>query len=32
MTGIENIEVEFDDGVATIYGDCNNQKTRILKD
>jgi len=28
MTGIENVEVEFDDGVATICGDCINEKTR----
>ena len=28
MTGIRNIEVEFDDGVATICGDCDNQKVR----
>ena len=28
MSGIENVEVEFDDGVATICGDCVNQATR----
>ena len=28
MTGIRNIEVEFDDGVATICGDCDSQKIR----
>ncbi len=27
-SGIRNIEVEFDDGVATICGDCVNQATR----
>ena len=27
-SGISNIEVEFDDGVATICGDCVNQATR----
>ena len=27
-SGIRNIEVEFDDGVATICGDCSNQATR----
>ncbi|MDX1517599.1 MAG: peptidoglycan-binding protein LysM [Woeseiaceae bacterium] len=27
-TGIRNIEVEFDDGVATICGDCVNQSTK----
>ena len=27
-SGIRNIEVEFDDGVATICGDCTNQATR----
>lgn len=28
MTGIHNLEVEFDDGVATLCGDCDNQKIR----
>jgi len=28
MTGIRNIEVDFDDGVATVSGDCDNQKVR----
>lgn len=27
-SGIENIKVEFDDGVATICGDCVNKATR----
>ena len=27
-SGISNIEVEFDDGVATICGDCINQATK----
>jgi LysM repeat protein len=27
-SGIENITVEFDDGVATVCGDCSNQATR----
>ena len=27
-SGIRNIEVEFDDGVATICGDCANQATK----
>ena len=27
-SGISNIEVEFDDGVATICGDCANQATK----
>lgn len=27
-SGIRNIEVEFDDGVATICGDCTNQATK----
>jgi nucleoid-associated protein YgaU len=27
-SGISNIEVEFDDGVATICGDCVNQATK----
>ena len=29
-TGIKNITVDFDDGVATVCGDCDNQKTREL--
>jgi len=28
MSGLSNIEVEFDDGVATISGDCDCEKTR----
>ncbi len=28
MTGIKNIDVKFDDGVATICGDCDNQKIK----
>ena len=28
MTGIRNVEVDFDDGVATICGDCDNEKVR----
>ena len=28
MTGLSNVEVEFDDGVATISGDCDCEKTR----
>jgi len=28
MTGIRNIEVKFDDGVASISGDCDSQKIR----
>ncbi len=28
MTGIENIDVQFDDGIATICGDCDSQKTK----
>ena len=28
MTGIRNIEVDFDDGVATICGDCDNERVR----
>lgn len=28
MTGIRNIEVEFDDGVATVCGDCDSEKIR----
>lgn len=27
-TGVSNLEVEFDDGVATICGDCTNAATR----
>lgn len=27
-TGIKNIDVKFDDGVATVCGDCVNQATR----
>ena len=27
-SGIKNIDVQFDDGVATICGDCDNQKTK----
>ncbi|ANO52462.1 peptidoglycan-binding protein LysM [Woeseia oceani] len=30
MTGIKNITVDFDDGVATVCGDCDNQKTREM--
>jgi nucleoid-associated protein YgaU len=30
MTGIRNIKVDYDDGVATICGDCDNQKTKEL--
>lgn len=30
MTGIRNITVDFDDGVATVCGDCDNQKTREM--
>jgi len=30
MTGIRNIEVDYDDGVATLCGDCDNQKTKEL--
>ena len=29
-TGIKNIKVDFDDGVATVCGDCDNQKTREM--
>jgi len=29
-TGIKNITVDFDDGVATVCGDCDNQKTREM--
>lgn len=28
MTGIKNIDVKFDDGIATICGDCDNQKIK----
>ena len=28
MTGIKNIEVQFDEGVATVCGDCDNEKVR----
>ena len=28
LTGIKNVDVAFDDGVATICGDCNNEATR----
>ena len=28
MTGLSNLEVEFDDGVATLCGDCDSEKTR----
>ena len=28
MTGLSNLEVEFDDGVATICGDCTSQAQR----
>lgn len=28
MTGIKNVDVKFDDGVATICGDCDNQKIK----
>jgi len=28
MTGISNIDVEFDDGIATICGDCTSEKVR----
>ena len=28
MTGLTNLEVEFDDGVATICGQCNSEQTR----
>lgn len=29
-TGIKNITVDFDDGVATVCGDCDSQKTREM--
>jgi nucleoid-associated protein YgaU len=28
MTGIKNVDVQFDDGVATICGDCDSQKIK----
>ncbi|MGI9271382.1 MAG: peptidoglycan-binding protein LysM [Woeseiaceae bacterium] len=28
MTGVSNLTVEFDDGVATICGDCDNQAVK----
>jgi nucleoid-associated protein YgaU len=28
LSGIKNLEVEFDDGVATLCGDCVNEATR----
>jgi nucleoid-associated protein YgaU len=28
MTGVKNLDVAFDDGVATICGDCANEATR----
>ena len=28
MTGLKNIEAQFDDGVATACGDCDNEKIR----
>lgn len=28
MTGIHNVKCEFDDGVATLHGDCDSQKIR----
>lgn len=28
MTGVRNIEVDFDDGVCTITGECDNQRTK----
>jgi len=28
LSGISNLEVEFDDGVATLCGDCANEATR----
>lgn len=28
MTGIKNVDVQFDDGVATICGECDSQKTK----
>ncbi len=28
MTGVKNITVEYDDGVATICGDCDNQAVK----
>ncbi len=29
-TGIKNLEVEFDDGVVTLCGDCNSQATKDM--
>ena len=31
LAGIENLTVDFDDGVATICGDCPNEATRNLE-
>ena len=28
LSGISNVEVEFDDGVATVCGDCANQAVK----
>ena len=28
LTGIKNVDVTFDDGVATVCGECNNEATR----
>jgi len=28
LTGVKNLDVKFDDGVATICGDCENEATR----
>jgi LysM repeat protein len=28
LSGVKNVEVEFDDGVATVCGDCVNEATR----
>ena len=28
LTGVKNLEVSFDDGVATLCGDCVNEATR----
>jgi len=28
LTGIRNVKVDFDDGVATVCGDCDNEKIR----
>lgn len=30
LSGIHNVEVDFDDGIATISGDCDNQKIRDM--